>query len=453
MPVEGRVIGYWICMKGNTTMHRNGNDVSTKLQRIAELAQKDKRMKFTSLAHLLTPEFLKENFQKLNQHGAPGADGVTVREFKENLDTNIEALWLDLRKGRYRAPSVRRAFIPKKDGKLRPLGITNVSDRIVQRSVAELISTIYEPYFYDHSYGFRPKRSAHDALEELRKSIDRNKLKFVVDADIQTYFDSVCHKWMMEFLQDRISDKTILRLVGKWLKAGALENGIIVRNDEGTPQGGPASPLLANIYLHYVLDLWFENKFKPTCKGECSLVRYADDFVASFALRGDAERFLLELQKRFERFRLKLHPEKTRLVEYGKDEKIEYKPGPNAPDRTFTFLGFTHFMKKKPKRGWKVARKPSQKSRNKFLQNTKEWLEKNRDRSVWFHAEKLSRKLHGYYNYFGLRHCKPALKHVRWHVGRLWVVELRKRSQRHKLYWSNMNRYPWFRSLPEPALR
>lgn len=175
--------------------------------------------------------------------------------------------------------------------------------------------------------------------------------------------------------------------------------------------------------------------------------------MASFALRGDAERFLLELQKRFERFSLKLSAEKMKLVEYGKDEKTEYKPGPNSPDRTFTFLGFTHFMKKRPKRGWKVARKPSPKSRNKFLQNTKVWLEKNRDRSVWFHAEKLRQKLHGYYNYFGLRHCLSALKHIKWHVERLWIVELRKRSQRHKLFWSRMHRYPWFRSLPDPALR
>lgn len=434
-------------------MHRNGNDVSTKLQRIAELAKQDQRMKFTSLAHLLTPQFLKEQFGKLNPHGAPGSDGVTMEAFRANLDANIEALWLELRNGTYRATSVRRVFIPKANGKQRPLGIPTVKDRVVQRSVAELISTIYEPFFEAHSFGFRPGRSAHDALEELRVAVDRSPVQVVVDADIEAYFDSVSHGWMTKFLQDRIGDKTILRLVGKWLKAGILENGVVVRNDEGTPQGGPISPLLANIYLHYVLDLWFEKRFKPTCKGACSLVRYADDFVACFAHRGEAERFLRELRERFARFGLKLSEEKTRLVEFGKKSADGNRPGPGSGGTgTFTFLGFTHYMKMRPKRGWKVARKPSQKSRNKFLRGVKEWLQKYRDGSVWYHRHKLTEKLRGYYNYFGLRHCRPALEHVRWHVERLWIVELRKRSQRHKLYWSRMYRYPWFR-LPEPSLR
>jgi RNA-directed DNA polymerase len=275
-----------------------------------------------------------------------------------------------------------------------------------------------------------------------------------VDADIEAYFDKVSHKWLMKFLEDRIADTTILRLIKKWLSAGIMENGVVTRNEEGTPQGGPISPTLANVYLHYVLDLWFEHKFKPTCQGFCSLVRYADDFVACFSHRGEAERFLVELRERFATFRLKLSERKTRLVAFGKAAKVDLRQGSQLGEaRTFDFLGFTHYMRKRPKRQPKVARKPCQKSRNKFLDKIKECLEKYRDRSVKLQAKVLSRKLHGYYNYFGLRHCLPALKHVKRHTARLWITTLRRRSQRHHLYWSQVTKLPWFLSLPEPRLR
>lgn len=258
-------------------MLRNGKDVYTKLQRIADLAKQDEEIKFTSLAHLLTPGLLKDCFLKLNQKGAPGPDGVTMSEYKANLDQNIESLWLELRTGKYRATAVRRVYIPKADGKQRPLGIPTVKDRIVQRAVGEILTAIYEPYFCECSYGFRPGRSCHDALENLRETVDRRPIHYVVDADIKAYFDSVNHKWMMRFLRHRISDRTILRLILKWLRTGNLENGVLVRGEDGTPQGGPLSPILANIYLHYVLDLWFERKFRSSASGYCALVRYADD--------------------------------------------------------------------------------------------------------------------------------------------------------------------------------
>jgi RNA-directed DNA polymerase len=434
-------------------MLRNGSTVSTKLQRIAELAKKDTKIKFTSLAHLLSPELLKESFLKLNKYGAPGADEITMEEFRMNLDANVETLWLELRSGKYRASPVRRTYIPKVDGKQRPLGIPTVKDRVVQRATAEIISKIYEPYFCENSFGFRPGRSAHDALEELRTAIDRNPISIIVDADIKSYFDTVNHEWMLKFLAERITDRTMLRLVGKWLKAGIMEGGVVARNDAGTPQGGPLSPLLANIYLHYVLDLWFERRFKPSCRGEAILVRYADDFVVCFAHRDEGERFLKDLQERFAQFGLKLSEEKTRLIGFGKESKNDRDPGPNeGSPRTFDFLGFTHYMKKRPKRGSKVARKPSRKSRNKFLANTKAWLAKHRHDPVHLHAKVLTKKLRGYYNYFGLRHCLPALKHVKWHVERLWIAELRKRSQRHRMYWKAVHRKPWFQSLPKPSL-
>lgn len=434
-------------------MHRNGEDVFTKLQRIAALAKRDKEVKFTSLAHLLTPEMLRTSFLKLNQKGSPGLDGVTMSEYKLNLDENIDALWMELRMGKYRASAVRRVFIPKAGGKQRPLGIPTVKDRIVQRAVCEILKVIYEPYFCDSSYGFRPGRSCHQALEHLRVTIDRAPIGYVIDADVKAYFDRVNHKWMAEFSRHRITDRTILRLIAKWLRAGIMENGVVARSEEGTPQGGPLSPMLANIYLHYVLDLWFGVKIKPSLTGASALVRYADDFVVCFEHRVEAEWFLEELRGRLAAFNLELSEEKTKLVEFGKGSGHNGRCGPGNTPRSFDFLGFTHFMRKRGKRGFRVARKPSRKSRNKFLSNTKAWLVRNRDKSVWYHARQLRRKLIGYNNYFGLRYCKPALRHVKWHVERLWVVELRKRSQRHRLHWSMMVRYPWFRKLPEPKLR
>ncbi len=434
---------------------RIGKDVSPELQRIAFKAKQDKRVRFTSLAHLLTPDFLKENFRKLNQHAAPGIDGVTMEAFGEHLDDEIGRLWQEMREGRYRASPVRRVYIPKANGKLRPLGVPTARDRTVQRAVAGLLGAVYEPYFKDFSHGFRPGRSTHDALESLRVTIDRAPIRWVVEADIASYFDTVNHRWLMKFLQHRIADRTLLRLVAKWLKVGAVDGGVVSRSEDGTPQGGPLSPLLANIYLHYVLDLWFDHRFRPSTAGACALVRYADDFVVCFEHRHEAERFREELEARFAEFGLRLSAEKTRLVEFGKESGQNGRTGPTDQPRTFDFLGFTHYMRKKGKKEgvWRTARKPSRKSRTKFLDGVGDWLGRNRHLSVWFQAKILQAKLRGYYAYFGLRYCLPALRHIRWHVGRLWIMELRKRSQRHRLSWESVLRRPWFHSLPEPALR
>jgi RNA-directed DNA polymerase len=428
-------------------------NVSTKLQRIAEIAKKDQSLRFTSLAHLLTTEYLKINLKKLNKHAAPGVDGITVEEYWQDVDTRINDLYERLRTGRYRANPVRRVYIPKGNGKQRPIGIPTVEDRIVQRAVAEIIGIIYEPYFCDFSYGFRPGRSCHDALEKLRQIVDKQPIHYVVEADIKAYFDTVNHQWLHKFLAHRVADKTIHRLIGKWLQTGIMENGVVSRSEEGTPQGGPISPLLANIYLHYVLDLWFEKRFKTSAKGRCELVRYADDFVVCFEHKHEAERFLKELRERFEQFNLKLSEEKTQIVEFGKNSSHNGGTGPTKEPRTFDFLGFTHFMRKKGNRGYRIARKPCSRSRNKFLSNVKKFIEANRDRNVWWQAYRLKRMLQGYYNYFGLRYCKRALQNIKWHTERIWICELRKRSQRHKLYWSRMGRYPWFKVLPEPSLR
>lgn len=440
-------------IRGTQLMLRNEETVSTKLIRIAEIANQDKQIRFTSLAHLLTPELLKNSFNKLNHKAAPGVDGETIAAFGTDLDANIDALWLDLRKDKYKATEVRRTHIPKADGKLRPLGIPTVKDRIVQRAVSDILSAIYEPYFENSSYGFRKGRSTHDALEALRCNIDKERTRVIVDADIKSYFDMVNHKWLMKFLEDRIADRRLLKLIGKWLNAGIMDGGLRVRNEDGVPQGGPLSPLLDNIYLHYVLDLWFEKKFKPTCRGKAALVRYADDFVATFEHRIEAERFVAELRDRFALFNLELSEEKTRMVEFGRNTQTGTGPGPVPMSRTFVFLGFTHYMRRRPKRGYYTARKPSKKSRNKFLASVTEWIYQHRDWSVWYQAKKLKQKLQGYYNYFGLRHCLPSLGHVKWHVERIWIRELRKRSHRHKLFWRRIPQYAWFSMLPEPARR
>lgn len=434
-------------------MLRNEENLSTKLQRIGELAEKDQAIRFTSLAHLLTPEHLEKSFRKLNQRGAAGVDGMTIKKYKEKLVWNIESLYEELKSGKYRATSVRRKYISKANGKLRPLGIPTVKDRIVQRAVGEIISRIYEPYFIENSYGFRPGRSCHDAIKALKKAARSKRSNYVVEADIKSFFDTVNHDWMMKFLSHRIADKQILKLIKKWLNAGHMEKGVVCRDEEGTPQGGPISPLLANIYLHYVLDLWFEKKFRKSCRGKAVLVRYADDFVVCFENKEEAERFLKEMEARFAAFNLTLAVDKTQLIEFSKQSKHNGTKGERSAKTTFDFLGFTHYMRRKRNGKYTVASKPSSKSRNKFLKSIKGWLRDNINSNVWYQAFSLRKKLFGYYNYFGLKYCKPSLEHVRFHVERIWLKLLRRRSHKHDLSWEKYLSKPWRWKLPKPVLR
>jgi RNA-directed DNA polymerase len=333
--------------EGNTGEQRTRRtlsrvSVSPGLERVREVAKQDKKERFTALLHHVTLDLLKEAFFWLKRQAAPGVDGQTWQGYKENLGANLIALHSRIHQGTYRALPSRRRYIPKSDGRQRPLGIAALEDKIVQRAAVEVLNAIYEEDFLGFSYGFRPGRSQHDALDALAVGITRTKVNWIVDADIAGFFDTVSHEWLMRFVEHRIGDRRMNRLIGKWLKAGVMEEGKLVSTEAGTPQGAVASPLLANIYLHYVFDLWADQWRKRHARGQVILVRYADDIVMGFEHEREARRFLADLRQRMEKFALALHPDKTRLIEFGRyAAKRRARRGLGKPE-TFNFLGFTH---------------------------------------------------------------------------------------------------------------
>jgi RNA-directed DNA polymerase len=349
--------------------------VSTQLPQIAKKAKLDRKVRFPSLAHLLTPEFLKETWGKMNRRAASGIDGESTKQFESGLEQRVQEICARLKAGAYRAPPVRRVEIPKGPGKTgtRPLGIPTVEDRLLQRAVARILEAIFEADFCDFSYGFRPGRNPHHALQALRLQIVTKKVSHVYEADIRGYFNHVNHQWLQQMVAHRIADPVILSLIGKWFKAGAMHNGVIIRAEEGTPQGGPISCVLANIYLHFTLDLWFEKKCKPRCRGEAYLVRFVDDFVVSFQYRLDAEDFQRQLRERFARFNLELAEEKTRLLLFGR-YAVERREACGQRPETFEFLGFKHVCGVDRSGKFALIRLPSVKSCRKVLSRTHEWL-------------------------------------------------------------------------------
>lgn len=419
--------------------------MSTQLDQIAKKAKSDPKVRFTSLAHLLTPEFLIETWKQMNRRGASGIDGETTKEFEQDLDTRVQELCERLKRGAYRAPPVRRVEISKGPGKVgtRPLGIPTVEDRLLQRAVARILDAVFEADFLECSYGFRPGRSPHDALRALRGIIVTKKVGHLFEADIRGYFNHIQHEMLQKMVAHRIADPLILRLVGKWLNAGYMLDGVVVRTEEGSPQGGPISPILANIYLHFALDLWFEKKIKPTCQGEAYLTRFADDFVGNFQYGRDAARFQKDLADRFGKFGLELAQEKTRVMRFGRFVRTDLVKTGDKPD-TFDFLGFKHVCG--TDRGGKFAliRVPCEKSRRKFLAKTKEWLKQHMHWKRQDQQKQLTMMLRGFYQYFGLHHCKPKLDGIRHEVERQWARRLRRRSQRQRLYWCYLKSQPWF---------
>ena len=414
--------------------------VSTKLERIAKLAKQMPGVSLRTLAHHIDIEWLNEAHRRVRKDGALGVDGQGAKEYAKNLENNLQSLLDRTKSGdHYRAPPVRRVHIPKGDGqKTRPIGIPTFEDKVLQKAVAMVLEAVYEQDFSPCSYGFRPGRSAHDALETLRKQTMAMGGGWVLEADIEKFFDSVDHAKLRAVLSQRVRDGVLSRLIGKWLNAGVMEDGMVRHPETGTPQGGVISPMLANIYLHEVLDAWWERDVRPRLRGRAALVRYADDFVMVFETEEDARRVADVLPKRFEKYGLRLHPEKTRLVCFRKpDGRNTLKDGSGAT--SFDLLGFTHFWARSQKGNWVVKKKTAKDRFSRTLKRISEWCRVNRHLPIREQHAALSRKLRGHDAYFGVTGNSPALSVLRHCVQRIWFRWLRQRSWRSAWTWVRMN--------------
>ena len=428
--------------------------MSPPLDDIAYRAKDQPHARFTALAHHLTAEFLEETWQHLNQHGAPGLSGETMAAYDRVRGPRIRALVDTLKAHAYRVPPVRRVYIPKagQPQKLRPLGIPEVEDRLLQAAVNRLLQPIYEADFVDGSYGFRPGRSPHDALTALNTTMMTRPMQWVFEADIRGFFDHLQHTWLMTMLAERMGDPGLLRLIEKGLHAPIVEpDGSRSRPTEGTPQGGPLSPLLGNVYLHYALDLWFEKAVQPTGRGEAQLIRFADDFVVLFAREDDAQRFATALPPRLAKFGLALAPEKTRLIPFGWGAWRAAEDRGERSER-FDFLGFTHFGARSRTGRGILQRRPTAKSRHKFLLRVKSELHRLMHTGVLAQQRYLQQALRGFYGYFGYPGCSPALEAIRYQVSYAWYQVLRRRSQRSHQTKSWYFSQRWF-GLPYVKLR
>jgi RNA-directed DNA polymerase len=402
------------------------------------------------LIHHINHETLKECHLEISGSKASGVDQVTKQAYEENLEANIADLIGRMKRQAYKPQPVRRVYIPKEgSNKRRPLGIPSYEDKLVQKGLARILNTIYEQDFLDCSFGFRPGRGCHDALKVLNHIIERKKVNYIVDADIRGFFDHVDHEWMMKFLELRIADPNLLRLIKRFLKAGVMEAGIVYDTPKGTPQGGIVSPILANIYLHYVLDLWFEKVVKKRCQGEAYLVRYADDFVCCFQNKSDAEWFYANLRERLNKFNLEVAEEKTRIIAFGRfADKESKKQGRKKPD-TFDFLGFTHYCSKSKKGWFRVKRKTSQKKYRSSLLKCKTWLRKHLISPTDYVIEMLQIKLQGYYRYYGITDNSTALRNFCDKVRRMLFKWFNRRSQRKSMNWDKYVRFLNKHPLPK----
>jgi len=399
-------------------------------------------VRFTALLHhVYDPEMLREAYFCLKREAAPGVDRVTWRHYGEALEANFHDLSERLKRGAYRAKPVRRVFIPKADGRQRPLGVTALEDKLVQRATVEVMNAIYETDFLGFSYGFRPGRSQHDALDALYVGLLTKKVNWVLDLDIRGFFDAIDHGWLVKFVEHRIADRRVVRLIQKWLNAGVLEDGTRTRSEQGTPQGGSASPLLANIYLHYVFDLWVQQWRRTQARGEVIVVRYADDAVVGFQYESDAERFWAELAERFSKFALELHPDKTRLIEFGPLAASNRERRGQGKPETFDFLGFTHICGKKRSNGrFTVLRQTIRKRLQAKLKQVKIELRRRLHDPVPEVGKWLRSVVGGHVRYYGVPMNARAIGRFRHQVGWLWYRSLRRRSQKSRLTWERMRR-------------
>ena len=413
-----------------------------RLEGVRQVARRDKQVRFTALLHHVTPQLLFTSFYQLKREASPGVDGQTWQEYDdEGLLDRINDLHDRVHRGTYRAKPSKRAWIPKADGRQRPLGIASLEDKIVQQAVKTVLEHIYEEDFVGFSYGFRPGRGPHNALDALWVGLDKRKVSWVLDADIRGFFDAIDHEWMRKFLGHRIADRRILRLIRKWLRAGVSDDGTWSKTTVGTPQGAVISPLLANVFLHYVLDLWAQHWRKHYARGEVIIVRYADDFVMGFQHRSDAERCLQELRGRFIKFGLELHPDKTRLIEFGRfAAERRAKRGLGKPE-TFTFLGFTHLCGTTRRGAFTIKRKTATKRMRAKLQEIKTRLRRLRHDKVAYVGKWLRSVVQGWFNYHAVPGNRPCLDAFRTQCGRLWRAVLRRRSQKGRRWtWERMSR-------------
>lgn len=423
--------------------------VSTKIERIATRAREAPTMALRTLAHHIDVDWLKEAYRRVRKDGATGVDGVTADEYARDLEGNLRALHTRAKEGTYRAPPVRRVHIPKGDGRTRPIGIPTFEDKILQRAVAMVLEAIYEQDFMDCSYGFRPGRSAHDALKALRDATMEMHGGWILEVDIQRFFDTLDHAHLREALARRIGDGSLMRLIGKWLNAGAMEGLELQRPDAGTPQGGVISPILANVYLHEVLDVWFEREVKPRLMDRAVLVRYADDFVIIFKREDDARKVQAVLPKRFGKYGLTLHPEKTKLVPFNRPPKIDNDDDGEGPG-SFDFLGFTHHWARSANGNWVVMLRTAKASLSRAVKRIGEWCRRYRHLTVADQQAALSRKLRGHYGYFGVVGNATALWRFRRVVYRAWRSWLNRRSQRARVTWERMRVLIQHHPLPAP---
>lgn len=440
---EGRGLTEGNEVKQNTKRTQQAADsVQSALDRIRKLASRDKSMRFTNLMHhIYGVERLRSSYFAMKRAASAGIDDETWASYGERLEENLQALSQRLKSGGYRAKPVRRVFIAKADGKQRPLGVPVLEDKIVQRSTVEVMNAIYETDFCGFSYGYRPGKGQHSCLDALYVGLLTRKVNWILDADIRGFFDNLNHEWLIKFIEHRIEDKRVIRLIQKWLKAGVMQDGRLTETDEGVPQGGSISPLLANIYLHYVLDLWVQQRRKDKSRGEMIIVRWADDFVVGFEHKSQALKFLTDLKERMLKFGLELHPEKTRVLEFGPWAIHNRKKLGIGKPETFNFLGFTHICSKKRSNGmYTVLRRTMKKKMRAKILDLKTTLRSRMHQSITEQGKWLKAVVSGHQRYYGVPNNASALAVFRFEVGKLWYRTLKRRSQNPTLTWAKMTR-------------
>lgn len=434
-----------VLMEGKVGDTSRSQTISTKLQQIAKQAADYPETVFTTLAHHMDVELLQEAYGQTRKNSSPGIDGVTAKQYGENLEENLKDLHERLKSGRYEAPPVLRAWVEKDNGKKRPIGKPTFEDKIVQRAVVKLLEPIYEQMFYDLSHGFRKGRSQHKAMRQLRENLIRLGINWVVSADVTGLFDNLDHAMLLELIKKRMNDGGLLRLIGKWLNAGVMEDGTIDRPEKGTPQGGVISPILSNIFLHYVLDEWFMQVVQPRLEGRGFIIRWADDFIIGCEYKSDVDRILAVLPKRFGRYGLSLNPDKTSVVCFSKP----YRDKDARKRGTFDFLGFTLYWGKSRQGYWVIKKKTARKRLSRFMKRVWHWCKENLHEPIQEQYKVLSSKLRGFYQYFGVRGNYKALEVVFEHAERAWRRWLSRRSHKGKVLFEALRKaYP----LPMPRI-